>query len=126
MRFPPDLGRDKARTCDSVHAQRINSCDLGALMGMGMFIFHACTYTRVKRLYEGLQAIVAHSKFALRVHELYEATHGFAKSTQEVVSNSPVIEQIRRNFLRQLCEAMSGFAKLLSPEGKCGMCYCCL
>ena len=25
------------------------------------------------------------------------------------------------NFLRRLCEAMSGFAKLLSPEGKCGM-----
>ena len=32
----------------------------------------------------------------------------------------------RRNFLRRFCEAMSGFAKLLSPEDKCGMCYYCL
>ena len=117
IRFPPDLGRDKAHACTSVHAWRINSCDLGARMIMSMFIIWYVHYTRVKRLCLGLQVVVAHSKFALRVLELYEARYGFAKSTQEVVSNSPVIEQIRRNFLRQLFEAMSGFAKLLSPEG---------
>ena len=32
----------------------------------------------------------------------------------------------RRNFLCRFCEAMSGFAKLLSTEGKRGMCYYCL
>ena len=34
IRFPPDLGRDNAHACTSVHARGINSCDLGALMIM--------------------------------------------------------------------------------------------
>ena len=38
-------------------------------------------------LIEGLQAVVAHSTYALRAYELCEARHGFAKSTQEVASN---------------------------------------
>ena len=45
-------------------------------------------------------------QLALWAEELCEARHGFAKSTQE-------IESVGDN-----CEAMSGFAKLLSPKGK--------
>ena len=50
--------------------------------------------------YEGLQAVVANSKFTLWAEELCKARHEFAKLREEVASNYPGIQLIQRNFLR--------------------------